>query len=71
MSLTDHINQVRIEASKTELLNTSLSVNEIALKVGFTYQNHFARIFRKYTGLSPLDYRERKSKKRPENIRRK
>jgi AraC-like DNA-binding protein len=70
-ALTDHINQVRIEASKSDLLHSSLSINEIAQKVGFSYQNHYARVFKKFTGMSPMEYRERKTNKRPENIRRK
>lgn len=69
-SLTDHVNKVRIEASKSDLLNSSKSISEIAQSVGFAYQNHYAQVFRKITGMSPMDYRERKSSERPKNIRR-
>jgi len=58
--LTDHVNQARVEASKPELLETNRSVNEIAQAVGFSYQNHFAKVFMKATGQTPVEFRDRK-----------
>lgn len=57
LSLTDNINKVRVEQSKKLLLNTNLSSQEVAVRVGFSYQNHFASIFKKFTGVSPTDFR--------------
>jgi AraC family transcriptional regulator len=36
----------------------TLSITEVALSVGFTTSNHFATIFRKFTGTTPRTYRE-------------
>ncbi len=58
MNLLDNINKIRIEHSKRLLLETNLSSNEVASKVGFSYQNHFASTFRKITGLTPSDFRK-------------
>lgn len=48
-----------IERAKTLLANESLSVNEVAAQLGFSYPNHFARLFRQKTGMSPTAFRKR------------
>jgi len=58
LSLMDNINKVRVEQSKKLLLSTNLSSHEVALSVGFSYQNHFASTFKKITGFSPTDFRK-------------
>ena len=58
LSLTDNINKVRIAESKKLLRNKSLSILDVALQVGFTYQNHFAAVFRKFVNCSPTEFRE-------------
>ena len=57
LNLMDNINKIRVEQSKKLLLNTNLSILEVALRVGFSYQNHFATIFKKFTGVVPSDFR--------------
>ena len=57
LSLTENINRIRIEESKKLLSGSSISILEVAQLVGFRYQNHFASTFKKYTGLSPSEYR--------------
>ena len=39
------------------LLNSSLSVKEIADALGFPNQSFFGRYFRQYTGISPTEFR--------------
>ena len=54
--LTDNVNAVRIEKSKRLLLDESLNVIDVAHRVGFSYQNHFSTVFKKFTGMTPSDY---------------
>jgi AraC family transcriptional regulator, transcriptional activator of pobA len=42
---------------KKYLTHTSYSVSEIAYQLNFEYPNYFARLFKKYTGYSPMEYR--------------
>lgn len=49
----------RLTQGKTLLQNTRLSVEEIAQRVGFNSASHFIRMFRKYEGLTPLQFRKR------------
>jgi len=47
-----------ISAAKQLLLGTNLTINEIAEELGFSYPNHFTRMFRRKTGVSPLQFRK-------------
>ncbi len=49
--------------AKTQLINTSLAVNEIAMTLGFTSPTTFNRYFKNYTGMTPQDYRNSIDKK--------
>lgn len=55
-NLADNINRVRIEQSKRLLMNTNMDISAVARGVGFRYQNHFASIFKKFTGNSPTEF---------------
>jgi LacI family transcriptional regulator len=56
----DEIVQVRMEGAKTLLATTDEAVAMIAKKSGFTSPKYFARAFRLRTGMTPLDYRNRR-----------
>lgn len=53
----DHIHAYLIEKAKTKLLNSNYPINEIAFSLGFTYPQHFSKLFKAKTGFSPTDYR--------------
>ncbi|HJQ41079.1 MAG TPA: AraC family transcriptional regulator [Thermoanaerobaculia bacterium] len=49
--------RLRVERAKELLRKTPKSVREICTEVGFTDRGHFARVFARYAGMSPADYR--------------
>ena len=51
---------LRMDEARRLLRETKRSVVEIALDVGYTNPSHFARFFRRETGLSPSDYRQQR-----------
>ena len=53
----EHIHFYLIEAAKNHLLNTNLTINEIAYNLGFDYPQYFNKLFKKKTGQTPLEYR--------------
>ena len=48
----------RVDIARTMLETTDLSVAEIAEQTGFSTAQHFSRVFRSVTGLSPRQYRQ-------------
>lgn len=57
ISLSDHINLTRIKRSKALLSYSNKSICEIAFSVGYNYQSHFTKVFKKYEGMTPQEYR--------------
>ena len=56
-SAQEHIYYHLIEKAKTELLGTDNSIGEVAYSLGFEYPNHFSKLFKSKTGMSPAQYR--------------
>ncbi len=55
-SVTDIINRVRMEESKKILLKSTISIAELSSKVGYAYSNHFSKVFKQHTGMTPSEY---------------
>ncbi|MCR5487494.1 MAG: AraC family transcriptional regulator [Lachnospiraceae bacterium] len=55
----DHLSHKRIQAAQ-QLLSTDETVSNIASYTGFNNLTSFCRCFKKYTGMSPSEYRGRK-----------
>lgn len=57
-SATDYIQSKLIEAAKIKIAASNTTINEIAFELGFKYQQHFTRLFKKKTGMTPNEYRQ-------------
>lgn len=57
MTFHDYLNLHRINISMHHLGNNAHSVNEIGQMVGIPVSKTFSRVFRKYTDMSPTQYR--------------
>ena len=53
----DHIQLKLIDVAKERIFDVRKSVGEIAYELGFKYPQHFTRLFKKLTGLTPKEYR--------------
>ena len=60
MRPVEYILSKRVSEAKLLLVSTDMKIGEIALRVGFSEQNYFGIIFRRYTGLTPTDYRRQR-----------
>ncbi len=56
-----YLTRLRIEHALFLLLNTTDSIDSIALSCGFQSGNYFAKVFRKFLFCSPEEYRRRNS----------
>lgn len=56
-----YVQALRMEEAKELLRFSSMSIREVAASIGIDEPSYFSRIFRKYTGFSPTDYRNRKN----------
>ena len=56
---TRYIQQYRVEKAKELLVNSSGSVEEIAVSVGFANSSYFCKVFKALTGLTPSEFAEK------------
>lgn len=59
---TEYSQRVKVEAAKKSFESTRKTVSEVMYEVGYADMKAFREVFRKITGLSPLDYRNRYNK---------
>jgi YesN/AraC family two-component response regulator len=65
-SLLGAISRTRVEAAKTLLETSALGVHEIGIQVGYLNVNTFLRVFKKYEGVTPGQYRQMTANRQPE-----
>lgn len=58
----EYLQRVRIETAKKSLESTNKNINEVMYDVGYSDVKAFREVFRKITGLSPLDYKNKYNK---------
>ncbi len=56
ISLSNYINQQKIEMAKNLLKNSTISISELAAQLGYTSPSYFCSIFKKCTNMSPTEY---------------
>jgi AraC-like DNA-binding protein len=62
MSYSDYAGRIRVEQAKGLLRRTKLTATEVARRVGIKDQSHFSKVFRRFEGMSPTEYRRRYGK---------
>lgn len=56
-TVTEYIQRVKVEAAKKDLETTRKNVNEVMYDVGYSDTKSFRDLFRRITGLTPIEYR--------------
>ena len=57
MSPLQYVTRERITLAQQLIRETSRSLIEIGLEVGYTSPSHFAKVFRRVTGVTPTEFR--------------
>ena len=58
----EYIQRVKIEAAKKQLETGRKNVNEVMYEVGYSDTKAFRAVFKKITGMSPVDYKNKYNK---------
>ena len=58
IGISDYIRKERVNEAKRLLRSNTLSISEVAAKVGILDDNYFIRIFKASEGITPLQYRK-------------
>ncbi len=58
ISFIEYLNNIRVNEAQKLLIDTKLSILEIAEKVGYQNGTHFGRTFKSITGNSPSEYKK-------------
>lgn len=58
ISVIDYVNQSRIQRAQRMLVESGISIRQIAEAVGFADENYFTRMFKKHIGSAPSEYRK-------------
>ncbi|MDR6882484.1 response regulator [Bacillus sp. 3255] len=61
-TIMEYVTRFRIDKAKDLLRHTPMKFYEIAAKVGYGDPNYFGVLFKKHTGTSPTEYREKLAK---------
>ncbi len=58
-TVTEYVQRVKVEAAKKDLETTRKNVNEVMYDVGYSDTKSFRDLFRRITGLTPIEYRDK------------
>ena len=61
-SVLEYINRVKMEFAKRSFESSRKNINEVMFEVGYTDTKAFRTIFKKVTGLTPVEYRNKYNK---------
>ena len=61
-TLNQYLTEYRMEKAKQLLKDSRYRISDISSRVGYSDGNYFGKSFRKYSGLSPSEYREKNLK---------
>ena len=58
-SFIDYVSHIRMEKIKQKIIDNDESITELYEECGYKSKSQFFRVFRQYTGMTPLEYRRR------------
>lgn len=62
ISPIEYLIRKRIKIAKELLVDTNYTINEVSLRIGIFNTTHFINLFKKHTGITPLQYRKQLNK---------
>lgn len=65
-SIFEYMNRIRVDRSQSLLIDSKLSILEVAKMCGFEDQSYYTKVFKKIVGVTPRKYRESRGSARKE-----
>ena len=62
VNFSEYLNEVRLKKAEHLLADSTLKIGEISEEVGYKDARYFSSLFKKRTGMSPNEYRNKKGK---------
>ena len=59
----DFVREKKVEFARNRLVYSDISYVDLANDLGFASHSHFIKIFKEYTGMTPMEYRNKKYRK--------
>ena len=63
ITLKSYVNKFKVEKAKELLVTTDEPITDLAYRMGWSSSNYFCTVFKKYAGVSPLQYRKLRKRK--------
>ena len=60
--MIEYIQRIKIEAAKRSFETSRKNISEVMFNVGYTDTKAFRDVFKKITGLTPIEYRNKYNK---------
>lgn len=57
---TNYVNRQKVELAKVQLRSSTKSISQISAELGYLNISHFINLFKRFEGITPLMYRQRK-----------
>lgn len=61
-TVIEYLQRVKVEAAKRSFESTRMNISEVMFNVGYTDSKAFRNVFKKITGLTPIEYRNKYNK---------
>lgn len=58
MNFSEYLTEIRIETAKRLLADRDLSIKQVCVDSGYANPNYFSRIFKKWVGITPTEFRD-------------
>lgn len=68
-TVNEYVQRVKVEAAKRKLESGKMNVSEVMYEVGYTDTKTFRDVFKKITGLTPVDYRNKYNRQMPQDFK--
>jgi two-component system response regulator YesN len=65
---SDYLTSIRMKHAQLLLTNPNMKINAVACQVGYQDEHYFGKVFKKWVGITPVEYRKSLSREQPPSL---